>query len=161
MRQNQSHLVILTSTGKLVNDPFHITLLREDGSQVKVSLSLFINSENAGWIATHLKYGQELTVTGPASGLNEPMVYPLKIQDNNSAARGTEDFQELSEPVQEWSGVLTEVVLPNLGTWSQRQGLLVQALDSRFLSQRKTSSVWRMARCLMKNGRIAGVVFGM
>ncbi|MEO2206017.1 HAMP domain-containing sensor histidine kinase [Paenibacillus pabuli] len=132
MRQNQSHLVILTSTGKLVNDPFHITLLREDGSQVKVSLSLFINSENAGWIATHLKYGQELTVIGPASGLNEPMVYPLKIQDTNSAARGTEDFQELSEPVQEWSGVLTEVVLPNLGTWSQRQGLLVQALNSRF-----------------------------
>ncbi|MDK8193579.1 HAMP domain-containing sensor histidine kinase [Paenibacillus sp. UMB7766-LJ446] len=132
MRQNQSHLVILTNTGKLVNDPFHITLLREDGTQVKVSLSLFINSENAGWIASHLKYGQQLTVTGPASGLTEPMVYPFKIKDASSSVWGTESFQELAEPVQEWSGVLTDVVLPNLATWSQRQGLLVQALDSRF-----------------------------
>ncbi|MEK3918809.1 sensor histidine kinase [Paenibacillus polymyxa] len=129
MRQNQSHLVILTNTGRLVNDPFHITLLQEDGSHVKVSLSLFINSENAGWITSHLKYGQELTVRGPAS---ESMVYPFKIQDATSAAWGTESFQESIEPVKEWSGVLTEVVLPNLATWSQRQGLLVQALDSRF-----------------------------
>ncbi|PQP84781.1 two-component sensor histidine kinase [Paenibacillus sp. PCH8] len=132
MRQNQSHLVILTNTGKLVNDPFHITLLQEDGTRVKVSLSLFINSENASWITSHLKYGQELTVRGPASGLKEPMVYPFQIQDVNSTAWGTESLQESIEPVQEWSGVLTEVVLPNLATWSQRQGLLVQALDSRF-----------------------------
>ncbi|WP_433921931.1 sensor histidine kinase [Paenibacillus taichungensis] len=132
MRQNQSHLVILTNTGKLVNDPFHIVLLQEDGKQVNISLSLFINSENAGWLASHLKYGQQLTVTGSASGMNDPMVYPLKIKDQSSVVSGTEDFQELTEPVEEWSGTLKDVVLPNLGTWSQRQGLLVQALDSRF-----------------------------
>ncbi|MCK6078649.1 sensor histidine kinase [Paenibacillus silvae] len=134
MRQNQSHLVILTSTGKLVNDPFHITLLQEDGKRVKVSLSLFINSENAGWIRSHLKFGQKLIVKGPSSDQNdpEPMVYPFKIQDGASAAWGTESFQESLLPVQEWTGVLTEVVLPDLATWSQRQGLLVQALESRF-----------------------------
>ncbi|KQY92950.1 hypothetical protein ASD24_21410 [Paenibacillus sp. Root52] len=132
MRQNQSHLVILTNTGKLVNDPFHITLLQEDGSEVEVSLSLFINSENAGWIASHLKYGQQLTITGSANGLHEPMIYPFKIKDNNTSVWGTGSFEELNEPVQEWSGILTKVVLPNLGTWSQRQGLLVQALDSFF-----------------------------
>ena len=134
MRQNQSHLVILTSTGKLVDDPFHITLLQENGKRVKVSLSLFINSENAAWIRSHLKFGQKLTVKGPSSDLDqsEPMVYPFKIQDASSTAWGTETFQESFLPVQEWTGVLTEVVLPDLATWSQRQGLLVQALESRF-----------------------------
>jgi len=133
MRQSQSHLVILTNTGKLVNDPFHVTLQLEDGSRIKVSLSLFINSENAGWIATHLRFGKPLTVTGPASAVqDDTMVYPFKIRDESSAVWGIEDFQELGEPVQDWKGVITEVVLPNLSTWSQRQGLLVQALDSRF-----------------------------
>ncbi|MGQ8874978.1 sensor histidine kinase [Paenibacillus sp. TSA_86.1] len=134
MRQNQSHLIILTNTGKLVDDPFHITLLQEDGKRVKVSLSLFINSENAGWIRSHLKFGQKLTVKGSSSdqGKTEPTVYPFKIQNAASAAWGTETFQESLLPVQEWTGVLTEVVLPDLSTWSQRQGLLVQALDSRF-----------------------------
>ena len=60
------------------------------------------------------------------------MVYPFKIQDGASNAWGTESFQESVLPVQEWTGVLTEVVLPDLATWSQRQGLLVQALESRF-----------------------------
>ncbi|MEK4429505.1 HAMP domain-containing sensor histidine kinase [Paenibacillus sp. FSL M7-0802] len=141
MLQNKNQLAIVTLDGKVkLDDAFHISLRTADGKVVKISLSLFMSEYGDELRAARIQPGDTVTVEGEVlgtDGITSPnLIYPLGIQKpgfknigTTSQAAGTDDSVRLS-------GTVTEIALPDLKTWSQRQGLLFGALEEWFpLSQ--------------------------
>ncbi|WP_025684348.1 sensor histidine kinase [Paenibacillus maysiensis] len=141
MLQNKNQLAIVTPDGKVkLDDPFHINLRKADGQIVKISLSLFMNQFGDELRAARIQPGDTLTVEGEvleSDGISSVnFIYPSGIQKPGSKHIGTTSEEMSTEGSVRLSGTVTEIVLPDLKTWSQRQGLLFSALEEWFpLSQ--------------------------
>ncbi|AET58946.1 sensor protein [Paenibacillus terrae HPL-003] len=141
MFQNKNQLAIVTLDGKVkLDDPFHINLRKADGQIVKISLSLFTSQFGDELRAARIQPGDSLTIEGEvleSDGLSSVnLIYPTGIQKPGSKNIGTTSEETSTEGSVRLSGTVTEIVLPDLKTWSQRQGLLFSALEEWFpLSQ--------------------------
>nr|WP_223264262.1 hypothetical protein [Paenibacillus sp. IHB B 3084] len=141
MFQNKNQLAIVTLDGKVkLDDPFHINLRKADGQIVKISLSLFMSQFGDELRAARIQSGDSLTVEGEVletDGISSAnLIYPTGIQKPGSKHIGTTSEESSTEGSVRLSGTVTEIALPDLKTWSQRQGLLFSALEEWFpLSQ--------------------------
>ncbi|MGW9529555.1 sensor histidine kinase [Paenibacillus terrae] len=141
MFQNKNQLAIVTLDGKVkLDDPFHINLRKADGQIVKISLSLFTSQFGDELRAARIQPGDSLTIEGvvlESDGISSVnLIYPTGIQKPGSKNIGTTSEETSTEGSVRLSGTVTEIVLPDLKTWSQRQGLLFSALEEWFpLSQ--------------------------
>lgn len=91
--------------------------------------------------ALNLKENDHVTILGEYldedSGLGD-LIYPLRITKQGSRAVGEEPDSGLTAI----SGVITELVLPDLKIWNPRQGILFEALDDWFpLTEEQTEEL--------------------
>ncbi|WCM61978.1 sensor histidine kinase [Paenibacillus polymyxa] len=141
MLQNKNQLAIVTLDGKVkLDDPFHISLRTADGKVVKISLSLFMSDYGDELRAARIQPGDTVAVEGEVlgtDGITSPnLIYPLGIQKPGFKNIGTTSQEAGTDGSVRLSGTVTEIALPDLKTWSQRQGLLFGALEEWFpLSQ--------------------------
>ncbi|NEU24846.1 two-component sensor histidine kinase [Paenibacillus polymyxa] len=141
MLQNKNQLAIVTLDGKVkLDDAFHINLRKADGKIVKISLSLFMNEYGDELRAARIQPGDQVTVEGDVLGTDgissANFIYPTGIQKLGFKKIGSTSEETGTDNGVRLSGTVTEIVLPDLKTWSQRQGLLFSALEEWFpLSQ--------------------------
>ncbi|KAF6577826.1 two-component sensor histidine kinase [Paenibacillus sp. EKM212P] len=141
MLQNKNQLAIVTLDGKVkLDDAFHINLRETDGKIVKISLSLFMNEYGDELRAARIQPGDQVTVEGEVLGTDgissANLIYPTGIQKLGFKNIGSTSEEASTDGRVRFSGTVTEIVLPDLKTWSQRQGLLFSALEEWFpLSQ--------------------------
>ncbi|MGW8440057.1 sensor histidine kinase [Paenibacillus sp. S33] len=141
MLQNKNQLAIVTLDGKVkLDDAFHINLRKADGKIVKISLSLFMSEYGDELRAARIQPGDTVTVEGEGLGTDgistANLIYPTGIQKLGFKNIGSTSEEASTDGRVRFSGTVTEIVLPDLKTWSQRQGLLFSALEEWFpLSQ--------------------------
>ncbi|AUO05871.1 HAMP domain-containing protein [Paenibacillus sp. EKM202P] len=141
MLQNKNQLAIVTLDGKVkLDDAFHISLRKADGKVVKISLSLFMSEHGDELRAARIQPGDQVTVEGEMLGSDgissANLIYPTGIQKLGFKNIGLNSEETSTNDSVRLSGTVTEIVLPDLKTWSQRQGLLFSALEEWFpLSQ--------------------------
>ncbi|MGY5483695.1 sensor histidine kinase [Paenibacillus sp. ALE2] len=141
MLQNKNQLAIVTLDGKVkLDDAFHINLRKADGKIVKISLSLFMSEYGDELRAARIQPGDTVTVEGEVLGTDgissAYLIYPSGIQKLGFKNIGSISDETSTDDSVRLSGTVTEIVLPDLKTWSQRQGLLYSALEEWFpLSQ--------------------------
>ncbi|WP_336077962.1 sensor histidine kinase [Paenibacillus sp. 203] len=141
MLQNKNQLAIVTLDGKVkLDDAFHINLRKADGKIVKISLSLFMSEYGDELRAARIQPGDTVTVEGEGLGTDgistANLIYPTGIQKFGFKNIGSTSEEASTDGRVRFSGTVTEIVLPDLKTWSQRQGLLFSALEEWFpLSQ--------------------------
>lgn len=141
MLQNKNQLAIVTLDGKVkLDDAFHINLRTADGKIVKISLSLFMSEYGDELRAARIQPGDTVTVEGEGLGTEgistANLIYPTGIQKLGFKNIGLTSEEASTDGSVRFSGTVTEIVLPDLKTWSQRQGLLFSALEEWFpLSQ--------------------------
>ncbi|MGN8228776.1 sensor histidine kinase [Paenibacillus polymyxa] len=141
MLQNKNQLAIVTLDGKVkLDDAFHINLRKADGKIVKISLSLFMSEYGDELRAARIQPGDTVTVEGEGLGTDgistANLIYPTGIQKLGFKNIGSTSEEASTAGRVRFSGTVTEIVLPDLKTWSQRQGLLFSALEEWFpLSQ--------------------------
>ncbi|KJK28908.1 sensor histidine kinase [Paenibacillus polymyxa] len=141
MLQNKNQLAIVTLDGKVkLDDAFHINLRKADGKIVKISLSLFMSEYGDELRAARIQPGDTVTVEGEMLGTDgissAYLIYPSGIQKLGFKNIGSISEETSTDDSVRLSGTVTEIVLPDLKTWSQRQGLLYSALEEWFpLSQ--------------------------
>ncbi|WP_404303335.1 sensor histidine kinase [Paenibacillus sp. DP01] len=141
MLQNKNQLAIVTLDGKVkLDDAFHINLRKADGKIVKISLSLFMSEYGDELRAARIQPGDTVTVEGEMLGTDgissAYLIYPSGIQKLGFKNIGSISDETSTDDSVRLSGTVTEIVLPDLKTWSQRQGLLYSALEEWFpLSQ--------------------------
>lgn len=141
MLQNKNQLAIVTLDGKVkLDDAFHINLRETDGKIVKISLSLFMSEYGDELRAARIQPGDTVTVEGEGLGTDgistANLIYPTGIQKLGFKNIGSTSEEASTDGRVRFSGTVTEIVLPDLKTWSQRQGLLFSALEEWFpLSQ--------------------------
>ncbi|MEE4570333.1 HAMP domain-containing sensor histidine kinase [Paenibacillus polymyxa] len=141
MLQNKNQLAIVTLDGKVkLDDAFHISLRKADGKVVKISLSLFMSEHGDELRAARIQPGDQVTVEGEMLGSDgissANLIYPAGIQKLGFKNIGLNSEETSTNDSVRLSGTVTEIVLPDLKTWSQRQGLLFSALEEWFpLSQ--------------------------
>ncbi|MEE4580941.1 sensor histidine kinase [Paenibacillus polymyxa] len=141
MLQNKNQLAIVTLDGKVkLDDAFHINLRNADGKIVKISLSLFMSEYGDELRAARIQPGDTVTVEGEVLGTDgissAYLIYPSGIQKLGFKNIGSISDETSTDDSVRLSGTVTEIVLPDLKTWSQRQGLLYSALEEWFpLSQ--------------------------
>lgn len=141
MLQNKNQLAIVTLDGKVKLDgAFHISLRKADGKVVKISLSLFMSEHGDELRAARIQPGDQVTVEGEMLGSDgissANLIYPTGIQKLGFKNIGLNSEETSTNDSVRLSGTVTEIVLPDLKTWSQRQGLLFSALEEWFpLSQ--------------------------
>ncbi|WP_025677986.1 sensor histidine kinase [Paenibacillus polymyxa] len=141
MLQNKNQLAIVTLDGKVkLDDAFHLSLRKADGKVVKISLSLFMSEHGDELRAARIQPGDQVTVEGEMLGSDgissANLIYPTGIQKLGFKNIGLNSEETSTNDSVRLSGTVTEIVLPDLKTWSQRQGLLFSALEEWFpLSQ--------------------------
>ncbi|PNQ83328.1 sensor histidine kinase [Paenibacillus polymyxa] len=141
MLQNKNQLAIVTLDGKVkLDDAFHISLRKADGKVVKISLSLFMSEHGDELRAARIQPGDQVTVEGEMLGSDgissANLIYPTGIQKLGFKNIGLNSEETSTNDSVRLSGTVIEIVLPDLKTWSQRQGLLFSALEEWFpLSQ--------------------------
>ncbi|KYG93615.1 HAMP domain-containing sensor histidine kinase [Paenibacillus jamilae] len=141
MLQNKNQLAIVTLDGKVkLDDAFHINLRKADGKIVKISLSLFMSEYGDELRAARIQPGDTVTVEGEGLGTDgistANLIYPTGIQKLGFKNIGSTSEEASTDGSVRFSGTVTEIVLPDLKTWNQRQGLLFSALEEWFpLSQ--------------------------
>ncbi|MDQ0049330.1 signal transduction histidine kinase [Paenibacillus polymyxa] len=141
MLQNKNQLAIVTLDGKVkLDDAFHINVRKADGKIVKISLSLFMSEYGDELRAARIQPGDTVTVKGEGLGTegisSANLIYPTGIQKLGFKSIGSTSEEASTDGSVRFSGTVTEIVLPDLKTWSQRQGLLFSALEEWFpLSQ--------------------------
>ncbi|WOZ39117.1 sensor histidine kinase [Paenibacillus polymyxa] len=141
MLQNKNQLAIVTLDGKVkLDDAFHINLRKADGKIFKISLSLFMSEYGDELRAARIQPGDTVTVEGEVLGTDgissAYLIYPSGIQKLGFKNIGSISDETSTDDSVRLSGTVTEIVLPDLKTWSQRQGLLYSALEEWFpLSQ--------------------------
>ncbi|WDZ64087.1 HAMP domain-containing sensor histidine kinase [Paenibacillus polymyxa] len=141
MLQNKNQLAIVTLDGKVkLDDAFHINLRTADGKIVKISLSLFMSEYGDELRAARIQPGDTVTVEGEGLGTEgistANLIYPTGIQKLGFKNIGSTSEEASTDGSVRLSGTVTEIALPDLKTWSQRQGLLFGALEEWFpLSQ--------------------------
>lgn len=141
MLQNKNQLAIVTLDGKVkLDDAFHINLRKADGKIVKISLSLFMSEYGDELRAARIQPGDTVTVEGEGLGTDSistaNLIYPTGIQKFGFKNIGSTSEEASTDGRVRFSGTVTEIVLPDLKTWNQRQGLLFSALEEWFpLSQ--------------------------
>lgn len=141
MLQNKNQLAIVTLDGNLkLDDPFHINLRKADGKMVKISLTLFMSQYGEELRVARIQPGDTITVEGEPLGSkgihSANLMYPAMIQKPGFKNIGAGLDGTGTESSVKWTGTVTEIVMPDLKTLSQRQGLLFGALEQWFpLSQ--------------------------
>lgn len=133
MLRNKTQLVIMKLDGKMKSeDPFHMKVMNEDGQIIAVSLSLFMNQYGDEFSAANIKLDDPLTIQGDqlieGDVYSPELIFPTSIKKQGSAAIGDESEGGDTQ----FSGIVTEIVLPNLKIWNPRQGILFEALDEWF-----------------------------
>lgn len=140
MLQNKNLLAIVSMDGKIkLEDPFHITLRKADGKIVKISLTLFMSHYGEELRAARIQPGDTITVKGEVlenNGVSSTdVMYPAIIHKTGFKNIGGLDEIGIKGSIK-WTGTVTDIVMPDLKTLSQRQGLLFSALEEWFpLSQ--------------------------
>ncbi|OMD36597.1 two-component sensor histidine kinase [Paenibacillus borealis] len=133
MLRNKTQLVIMKLDGKMKSeDPFHMKVMNEDGQIIAVSLSLFINQYGDEFSAANIKLDDPLTIQGDqlieGDASSPELIFPTSIKKQGAAAIGDESEGGDTQ----FSGIVTEIVLPNLKIWNPRQGIMFEALDEWF-----------------------------
>lgn len=140
MLQNKNLLAIVSMDGKIkLEDPFHITLRKADGKIVKISLTLFMSHYGEELRAVRIQPGDTITVEGEVlenNGVSSTdVMYPAIIHKPGFKNIGGLGEIGIKGSIK-WTGTVTDIVMPDLKTLSQRQGLLFSALEEWFpLSQ--------------------------
>ncbi|MCC3379083.1 sensor histidine kinase [Paenibacillus farraposensis] len=140
MLQNKNLLAIVSMDGKIkLEDPFHITFRKADGKIVKISLTLFMSHYGEELRAARIQPGDTITVEGEVlenNGVSSTdVMYPAIIHKPGFKNIGGLDEIGIKGSIK-WTGTVTDIVMPDLKTLSQRQGLLFSALEEWFpLSQ--------------------------
>lgn len=133
-RDNKGQLAVVTPDGYVkYNDPYRLELKKTDGSTADVTLSSFLNQFGSDLLSLHLHAGDTIEVLGELDnegGVN--VIYPLSIRKPGSSAVGYPNPQEQSASVISYTGVVTEVELPDYKNLISRQGLLFLALEEWF-----------------------------
>ncbi|WP_458122316.1 sensor histidine kinase [Paenibacillus sp. Z6-24] len=127
MNRNKSQLTIVDMDGQMVlEDPYHLVIRKDNGQQVSVSLSLYMNLYEDSFRALNIRTGDKLDLWGDAD-----------IRNTKPHIVFTPEQIEKHKPLTEYytpdiSGTVTEIVLPTPKNWNQRQGLLMEALYRSF-----------------------------
>lgn len=133
-RDNKGQLAVVSPDGYVkYNDPYRLELKKADGSTADVSLSSFLNQFGSDLLSLHLHAGDSVEVLGEldnGGGVN--VIYPLSIRKPGSSPVGYPNPQEQSASVISYTGVVTEVELPDYKNLISRQGLLFLALEEWF-----------------------------
>jgi two-component system sensor histidine kinase VanS len=130
MMRNKTQTVILKLDGKMNSeDPFHMKFIGEDGKIMVVSLSLFMNQYGEALREAKIKEDDQLSVQGEFfEGESASIIYPTSI--TKKGGRPVGDVTETG--MTQFSGVVTEIVLPDMKPWMTRLGIMVEALEEWF-----------------------------
>ncbi len=136
MLRNKTQMVIMKLDGKIKSeDLFHMKVMNEDGQIMGVPLSLFINQYGDEFRAANIKLNDQLTIHGERlfdEVSSTDLIYPTSMNKQGVATIG----DDTEGGGTRFSGIVTEIVLPELKVWNPRQGILFEALEEWFpLSQ--------------------------
>ncbi len=141
METNKSQVAVINPQGEVMlndmyqlslNETYHLLLKQPDGKQIFVPLALILSEYGDPLRQARIKLGDTLTIEGttrPPSGKQPYTVLdPQQIRKNGIKTIG----ESYDKNISQFSGTVSELVLPDLSNWKISQGLLLQAMYEQF-----------------------------
>ncbi|MGF7050520.1 signal transduction histidine kinase [Paenibacillus sp. DS2015] len=134
MTQNKNHFAIVTLDGNVkFDDPYQIKIKQDSGEVTDVSISLLLSEYREPFTALQIRLGDHLDVQGEVDGQSsDHMLYPARISKEGGPFIGDQTMARPEEYSKRVSGTVIGLLLPNMKTWSLRQGMLLMALEEWF-----------------------------
>ncbi|WP_411342805.1 sensor histidine kinase [Paenibacillus sp. WLX1005] len=141
MERNKSQLAIVDLNGSFmlndtyqlsINETYHLVLKQKDGKELFVPLSLMISAYGGELRRAGIKTGDQLTIYGtiqqPSGNQPYTLLTPEQIRKTGIPTIGDNQDSTLIQR----TGIVEDLVVPDMTSWRLSQGLLMQAIYEEF-----------------------------